>query len=67
MAKASGEIIEGSTSKLLEPDTGVFDVKIPQYRSFYSYYGDVFLYSLALLMLFELSYSLAMTFNRHDK
>jgi len=54
VAKATGEIIDGSTTPLFETATRVFEVGIPPERSIYSRYGDVFLYGLVLVLLFGL-------------
>ena len=53
---ASGTIDEATLTDQQSIAIRVFDVEIPPERSFYSKYGDIFLYALLAIMLFGIFY-----------
>ncbi len=51
--KASGEIIDGSLTKLHEKRTDTYSLFIPDKRAPYTSWGDLVLYGLVLIFLFD--------------
>ncbi len=57
--KASGEIIDGSMTKLHEKRTDTYSLFIPEKRAPYTSWGDFVLYGLAIIFLIDMFLKLA--------